>query len=219
MHRPLGRISFDDALRFQEDAIQHYRSTGQGLPVIFSLEHDPVVTCGRSTDSKNLLLSEDEYRSRGIALRKIDRGGDVTFHGPGQVVVYPIVALRDHGLRAGDFVRILEDAMVQTCAEFGVQAYRRERWPGCWTDEGKIGATGAAVKAGGITKHGLAFNVSVDLGYFDLIVPCGISDHPVVRLVDLVDGPVDQKRVEMGIVRRIAEGLGIEVRTPRPDRA
>ncbi len=210
-HRKLGRISFDDALGLQEEAIDHYRETGEGLPVIFSLEHEPVITCGRTTDSKNLLLSEDEYQNRGIALRKIDRGGDVTFHGPGQVVVYPILDLRKHHLRVGEYIRLLEDAMIRTCRDWDIEAFRRDGFPGCWTEKGKIGAIGASVKSGGITKHGLSFNVSTDLDYFKLIVPCGIVDFPVVRLADLTDCRVSQDEAEQRIVERIAKLLGIDV--------
>jgi len=207
-HSRLGRISFDDALKLQEAAIDKYRATGEGLPVIYSLEHEPVITCGRSTGPENLLLTAGEYEKRGIAVREIDRGGDVTYHGPGQVVVYPIIALRDHGLRVGEYVRLLEDAMIKTCGDFGVEAYRIGGYPGCWTKAGKIGAVGTAVKSGGITKHGLAFNAGTDLRYFDLIVPCGIRDHKVVRLKDLTRKKVEFSDVEMSIVRYIASGLG-----------
>lgn len=203
----LGLISFDDALKLQEEAIAKYRETGEGLPLIFSLEHNPVITCGRSTDRSNLLLSEDEYRSRGIEVRKADRGGDVTYHGPGQVVVYPIVDLRSHGLRPGEYVRLLEEAMIRTCADYGVAAFRRPGFPGCWTKAGKIGATGTSVKSGGITKHGLAFNVRPDKSHFALIVPCGISKFPVARLDDLTGKTLDIAEVEERLVGHVVEQL------------
>ncbi len=210
-HERCGRISFDDALVLQERAIETYRESGAGLPVIFSLEHDPVITCGRSTNSESLLLTPGEYNERGIDLRDIDRGGDVTFHGLGQVVAYPILALKELGLRAGEYIRLLENTMIVTCAEYGVQAYTRERYRGCWTDRGKIGAVGAAVKSGGITKHGLAFNVDVDLDFFNLIVPCGIGDNPVTRLVDLAENAVEFSEVEDSIVKNISRLLGLEI--------
>ena len=203
----LGRISFDDALRIQEDAIVRYRRTGDGLPVVYSLEHDPVITCGRSTHDSNLLLSEAEYEKLGIQVRKIDRGGDVTYHGPGQVVVYPVVALRSHNLRVGEYVRLLEESMIRTCADYGIKAFRRTGFPGCWTDNGKIGAVGTAVKSGGITKHGLSFNVSTNLDHFKLIVPCGIADFPVVRLADLLETAPDVEAVAENIVSHILQKL------------
>ncbi len=209
-HQRLGRISFDAALKLQQEAIDRYRETGEGLPIIFSLEHEPVITCGRSTDRDNLLLSEEEYRERGIDLRTIDRGGDVTYHGPGQVVVYPILDLRRLGLRAGEYVSMLEEAMIRTCADYGVRAFRRKRYPGCWTEKGKIGAIGAAIKSGGITKHGLAFNVHTDLHMFRLIVPCGITDANVVRLADLNDKDVRPEDVEMLLVGHLAQLLGLQ---------
>jgi len=210
-HLRLGQISFDDALSLQEEAIFRFRESGDGLPVIFSLEHKPVITCGRSTELSNLLLSSDEYKKRGVDVRTIDRGGDVTFHGPGQVVVYPIISLRKHNLRPGEYIRILEEAMIRTCAKFGVEAYRKERFPGCWTDKGKVGAIGTAVKSGGITKHGLALNVDTDLDYCDMIIPCGISDKDVVRLSDLTNAEINCEIVELEVVKNIAELLKIDL--------
>ncbi|MCX6646631.1 MAG: lipoyl(octanoyl) transferase LipB [bacterium] len=210
-YQKLGRISFDHALALQEDAIENFRSTGKGLPVIFSLEHDPVITCGRSTKEENLLLKSEEYEKRGIQVRKIDRGGDVTFHGPGQVVVYPILSLRDLNIRAGEYVRVLENSMIRTCAEYGVNASTKDSYPGCWTESGKIGAIGTAVKAGGITKHGLAFNVDVDLEYFKLIIPCGIKDSHVTRLSNLTERKVPFGAVETSIVKNICALLGLDL--------
>ena len=211
VHKKLGRIAFDDALRLQEKAIDDYRRTGSGLPVIFSLEHEPVITCGRSTSNENLLLSMKEYEERGIQVRHIDRGGDVTFHGPGQVVIYPIINLRALKIRAGEYIRVLENSMIRACGEYGVRAFRKDRYPGCWTDKGKIGAVGASVKAGGITKHGLAFNVDVDLDYFKLIVPCGIRDFPVTRLCDLLNIQVSFSDIETILVNNIASLLGLDL--------
>jgi len=213
LHHDLGQISFDGALELQERAIEEYREKSTGLPVIFSLEHNPVITCGRSTETSNLLLTEDGYREHGIDVRVIDRGGDVTYHGPGQAVIYPIIALRQHKLRAGEYVALLEEAMIRTCSDYGVNAYRRVGFPGCWTDRGKIGAIGTAVKAGGITKHGLAFNVSTNLDHFNLIVPCGIMDKPVVRLNDLTDSPAETPEVAEKIVNYIADGLCLPIKS------
>jgi lipoate-protein ligase B len=210
-HRRLGRISFDIALVLQERFITRYRETGEGLPIVFSLEHEPVITCGRSTNPSNLLLSAEEYERRGIAVRSIDRGGDVTYHGPGQVVVYPIIVLRRHGLRATEYIELLEEAMIRTCADFGVRAFRKPRYRGCWTDAGKIGAVGVAVKAGGITKHGIAFNVEPNIEHFKLIVPCGISDSPVVTLSGIKKGGISQDEVETRLVGHVARLLGLRV--------
>jgi lipoate-protein ligase B len=212
VHVRLGRISFDDALVRQEESILRWRTAGSGLPVIFSLEHEPVITCGRSTSDGNLLLPESEYKNRGIDVRRIDRGGDVTWHGPGQAVVYPIIVLREHSLRATEWVELLEQAMIDTCADFDVHAFRREGLRGCFTDAGKIGAVGTAVKAGGITKHGIAFNVCPDLDNFAIIVPCGISDHPVTRLSDLCEPAPDFDAVVTGLVSHISELLGLSTK-------
>lgn len=210
LHRRLGRISFDDALAIQEHTIDRFRESGTGLPLILSLEHEPVVTCGRSTNTSNLLLSWEEYQKRGIDVRFIDRGGDVTYHGPGQVVVYPLLSLRSLNLRAGEYIRCLEECMMRTCTDWGVKAFRHQRYPGCWTEAGKIGAVGASIKSGGITKHGLSFNVSTDLSYFDHIVPCGITKHKMVRLADLTDEKVDMGDVELRLVANLVDILGLE---------
>ena len=202
-HIRLGRISFDEALHSQEEAIARLQKGGFASSIIFSLEHDPVITCGRSAKQANLLLPEHEYLARGIELRRIDRGGDVTWHGPGQVVVYPVLRLGDWGLKPGEYVRLLEETMILTCRDFGVEAFRRQRFPGCWTQAGKIGAVGTSVKAGGITKHGLAFNVCNDLTPFSLIIPCGIQNCLVTRLVDLVVTEVDQTDVENRLVSHL----------------
>lgn len=209
-HIQLGRISFDDALALQEEAIEKYRKERAGLPVIFSLEHDPVITLGRSWKESNLLVSREKLERMGIDVREIDRGGDVTWHGPGQVVIYPIIALREHGIRATEWVEILEEAMILTCREYGVDAFRRDRLRGCFTQKGKIGAVGTGVKAGGITKHGLSFNVSPDTGYTKLIIPCGITDHAVTRLIDLTSKPILFNEIEYSLVYRIAELLHLK---------
>ena len=212
-HRRLGRISFDDALSIQESYIDTWRANGSGLPVIFSLEHDPVITCGRTTNPSNLLLTRDEYEILGIQVREIDRGGDVTYHGPGQLVVYPLILLRRHDLRVTDYVRLLEEAMIRTCADWDIDAFRRPRHRGCWTESGKIGAIGIAVKAGGITKHGIAFNVDPNFEHFDLIVPCGIEDSPVVSLSNLMVATPDTAVVEKRLVQHIADLLEMNLET------
>jgi lipoyl(octanoyl) transferase len=213
-HIKLGRISFDDALVLQERAISEYQSSVKGLPIIYSLEHEPVITCGHSSHDSNLLLSESEYLKRGIAVRRIDRGGDVTYHGPGQVVVYPIFNIREYNLRPGEYVRLLEDSMISTCSDYGVEAFRKPGYVGCWTSHGKIGAVGTSIKRGGITKHGIAFNVNTDLDNFSLIVPCGISKFPVTRLADLVDNPPILADVEDRLVKNIISMLDFRAALP-----
>ncbi len=142
------------------------------------LEHPAVLTLGRNSDPSHILASTSELEGRGIAVERIERGGEVTYHGPGQLVAYPIVRLHDRGLLIRPFVRALEDALIETCASLGVAAGRRDGHPGCWCDPDgdhprKIGALGLRVERG-VTYHGIALNVSVDLADFDLIDACGM---------------------------------------------
>lgn len=208
-HIRLGRVNFSFADELQDAVIDSYRKKGDFVPVVFTLEHEPVITCGKSTKSANLLLTEEEYKRRGIDVKRIDRGGDVTWHGPGQLVVYPIIDLRKSGLRIGEYVRILEEAMINTLKRFGVEGLRRAGMIGCWTHDGKIGAIGTSVKSGGITKHGLAFNVQPDMENFTLIVPCGIAKYPVTSMEKITGKRFDLSEVAEIIVDELAALLNI----------
>jgi lipoate-protein ligase B len=142
------------------------------------LEHPAVLTLGRHADEAHVLASPDDLAARGIEVIRVERGGEVTYHGPGQLVAYPIVALHDRGLLVRPFVRALEAALVATCAAFGVTADRREGHPGCWVEPEsgsprKIGALGVRIERG-VSYHGIALNVAPDLADFDLIDPCGM---------------------------------------------
>jgi lipoyl(octanoyl) transferase len=173
----LGRIDYREA-----HALQHRLVDGRARDEIgdqlLLLEHPAVLTLGRHSDPSHILASAGELAARGIEVVDIERGGEVTYHGPGQLVAYPIVRLHERGLLLRPFVRALEAALVATCAAHGVTAERRDGHPGCWCDpEGpaarKIGALGLRVERG-VTYHGIALNVSVDLADFDLIDACGM---------------------------------------------
>jgi len=142
------------------------------------LEHPPVLTLGRNSDPAHILATEAELASRAIEVVRIERGGEVTYHGPGQLVAYPIVKLHERGLLLRPFVRALEAALVETCAAHGVEAGRRDGHPGCWCDPDgpeprKIGALGLRVERG-VSYHGIALNITTDVGEFALIDPCGM---------------------------------------------
>jgi lipoyl(octanoyl) transferase len=186
----LGRVGYDDALRLQAE-IAALVAEGRAHNVLLLLEHPPVLTLGRNADRKNILASNDLLAQRGVTIHEINRGGDVTYHGPGQLVGYPIFDLRTlrtpSGNRMGpvDFVRGMEEALIRVCGGYGVQAGRIPGLTGVWCGspgaERKIAAIGIHV-ARGITSHGFAFNVTTDLSDFELIVPCGIADHAVTSL-------------------------------------
>lgn len=175
--RWLGRLGYDDAHALQKRLVAA-RVEGEIPDQLLLLEHPPVLTLGRHSDPAHILATPDELARRGIGVHRVERGGEVTYHGPGQLVAYPIVAIAERGLLLRPLVRALEAALVETCAAFGVQAARRDGHPGCWCDPDgaaprKIGALGLRVERG-VTYHGIALNVSVDLADFDLIDPCGM---------------------------------------------
>ena len=191
----LGRIDYGEALRLQDELVELRRAGNIGN-VLLLLEHPPVLTLGRNADRSNVLASNALLASRGVTLHAINRGGDVTYHGPGQLVGYPIFDLRslqnDAGGRLGpvDFVRRMEEALIRLCGVYGVRAGRIAGLTGAWCGlsgqggagpERKIGAIGIHVSRG-ITSHGFAFNVTTDLRDFQLIHPCGITDKPVTSL-------------------------------------
>jgi len=169
--RLLGRVGYDEAHALQRRLVAE-RAAGEGIDTLLALEHDPVVTLGRNASLEHLHLSEAEYVTRGIALRRVERGGEVTYHGPGHLVVYPIVAMRLANISLRAHIRALEGALIDACAAYGVTAERRDGAPGCWVGDRKIGAVGVRVERG-VAWHGLALNVGRDLGAFELIDPCG----------------------------------------------
>lgn len=189
----LGRISYNEGLRVQERVVAA-RKAGAIGDVLLLMEHEPVLTLGRNSGRENVLASNEELARRGVELYETNRGGDVTYHGPGQLVGYPIFDLRGdlpgkRGPHLGpvDFVRLIEEVLIRACAEFGVMAQRVAKRTGVWTVAGgsilekKIAAIGVHVSQG-VTSHGFALNVTTDLRDFQWIVPCGISDREVTSL-------------------------------------
>ena len=193
----LGRISYTEGLAAQQRVVSA-RKAGTIGDTLLLMEHSPVLTLGRNSSRTNVLLSQQELARRGVDLHETNRGGDVTYHGPGQLVGYPIFDLRGDlpgkkGPHLGpvDFVRLLEEVLIRSCAEFGVEAQRICKRTGVWTlvhpgarnsiQEKKIAAIGVHVSQG-VTSHGFALNVTTDLRDFKWIVPCGISDREVTSL-------------------------------------
>jgi lipoyl(octanoyl) transferase len=173
----LGRIGYDEAHALQKRLVGERADDRIGDQLLL-LEHPPVLTLGRNADPAHILASPETLRERAIQVVQVERGGEVTYHGPGQLVAYPILSLSRRGLMIRPLVRALEAALVATCAALGVAAARRDGHPGCWCDPDgaeprKIGALGLRVERG-ITYHGIALNVTVDLADFELIDPCGM---------------------------------------------
>jgi len=175
--RWLGRVAYAEAYALQK-ALVDARAAGTIGDQLLLLEHPAVLTLGRNSDPEHILATEAELASRAIDVVRIERGGEVTYHGPGQLVAYPILRLHERGLLLRPFVRALEAAMVETCAALEVTAARRDGHPGCWCDPDgpaprKIGALGLRVERG-VSYHGIALNVTTDVTDFELIDPCGM---------------------------------------------
>jgi lipoyl(octanoyl) transferase len=177
----LGRVPYAEGLALQAERIAAVRA-GTEPETLFLLEHDPVVTRGTSTEDEHLLATRDELGLRGIELFDAGRGGDVTYHGPGQLVGYPILDLKPDRRDLHRYLRDLEEVVIRTLARFGVEGAREEGLTGVWTPAGKVAAIGVRVSSGWITSHGFALNVDPDLAHFDTIVPCGIGDRAVTSL-------------------------------------
>jgi lipoyl(octanoyl) transferase len=186
--RRLGRVPYAEGLRLQERLVAE-RQQGTIPDQLLLLEHGPVFTLGRNARAENLLFPAESLRDRGYEVFETGRGGDVTYHGPGQLVGYPILDLSPDRRDVHRYVRDLEEVMIRTCATHGVAASRIAGLTGAWVGREKIGAIGVRI-ARWVTSHGFAFNVCPDLGAFDLIVPCGIRDKGVTSLERLLGRPV-----------------------------
>ena len=201
--RRLGRVSYADGLALQEKLVDE-RKRGLNPDILLLLEHDPVVTLGRNARAENLLISEDLLRARSIGLFDVGRGGDVTYHGPGQIVGYPIIEIRADRRDVHRFVRDLEEVMIRVCADYGFVGRRIPGKSGTFVGDNKIGAIGVRISRW-VTSHGFALNVNTSLDAFDVIVPCGLRDQGVTTLSKLLGAEVDQTEVEDRIDLRFRE--------------
>ena len=200
--RKIGRIGYGEGLRLQE-ALVAERQKGVIEDVLLLLEHEPVFTLGRNARRENVLVSDEELRARGFEVFDVGRGGDVTYHGPGQAVGYPILDLSPDRRDVHRYVRDLEEVMIRTCGDYGVAAGRVPGLTGTWVGEQKIGAIGVRI-ARWVTSHGFALNVAADLAPFGLIVPCGIRDRGVTSLEQLLRRPPDVAEVMGRLAHHLA---------------
>jgi lipoyl(octanoyl) transferase len=213
----LGRVPYPEGLEIQRRVVAA-RKAGQIADTLLLLEHPPVLTLGRNSKRENVLATDELLRAKGVELHEINRGGDVTYHGPGQLVGYPIVDLRGDlpgkkGPHLGpvDFVRLLEEALIRTCGEFRVMAQRIKGRTGVWTlangaiAEKKIAALGVHVSQG-VTSHGFALNVTTDLRDFEWIVPCGIADREVTSLE--LESPMETAPTQDDALNATARNFG-----------
>ena len=202
----LGTVSYGPAWDLQEALAEERRRGGIGDRLLL-VEHRPVYTIGRGGDERNLVASRDRLRQLGAEFFRIDRGGDITFHGPGQLVAYPIVALRD-SLDLRRYVRSLEAAVIATAGVFGVSAGRIDGLTGVWVRERKLAAIGVRVRRG-VTTHGLAINVSTDLRWFDEMIPCGVRGKGVTSLEAETGRRISMSSVEDVLAAELARVFGV----------
>jgi lipoyl(octanoyl) transferase len=213
----LGRFDYAAGLRIQQELVELRKADRIG-DVLLLLEHTPVITLGRNAKAANILLPPDQLALLGVEVFECDRGGDVTFHGPGQIVGYPIFDLRGYAtpdgkrktLGAIDYVRRLEEVLIRTCADFSISTRRVAGLTGVWTEtdsEAKIAAIGVHISRF-VTSHGFALNANTDLSYFDLIVPCGITSKPVTSMKKEKGHELDMADVTESIVRNFGIVFG-----------
>jgi lipoyl(octanoyl) transferase len=203
----LGTAAYRPTWELQDELAEQRRGRRIGDRLLL-VEHFPVYTIGRGGDEANMLAGPERLRELGAELIRIDRGGDITFHGPGQLVAYPIVELADP-LDLRRYVRTLEAAIIATVGRFGVTAARLEGHPGIWVaGERKLAAIGVRVRRG-VTTHGLALNVNTDLRWFAEMIPCGIRDKDVTTLAQEIGAPVAMEDVEDELARQLADHFGL----------
>jgi lipoyl(octanoyl) transferase len=222
----VGLIDYATGLRFQQSLVEMRKQQKIG-DVLLLLEHTPVITLGRNAKAANVLASAAHLKRRGVEVYDCDRGGDVTFHGPGQLVGYPILDLRTmsagaHAARktlgAVAYVRRLEEVLIRTCAEFGISTQRISGLTGVWTNpddpsgppEAKIAAIGVHISRA-VTSHGFALNVNNDLDYFNLIIPCGIAARPVTSMTNELGKSLSLDEVAQSTARNFGDVFTTEI--------
>lgn len=205
----LGLVDYDEALELQTRC-EAARKACLIPDLLILLEHPPVYTYGRGADLKHLLLDQEDLEKQGIKLREIRRGGDITFHGPGQIVGYPIIDLQNHGKDAHLYLRKLEDVLKATLEEFELQPYTVEGKTGVWCGDGKIAAIGVGISRW-ITTHGFALNVNTDLNYFGGIVPCGLHGMQATSMKAQSRHTIDMEAVKNRLVGNFGSQFELEM--------
>jgi lipoyl(octanoyl) transferase len=210
---PLGRMGYGEALELQR-SVARSRIAGEIVEdVLLLVEHPPVVTLGRTAKGRHVVASPEFLRARGVEVFEVERGGDVTFHGPGQLVGYPIIDLKRHRLDLHWYLRQVEEALIRSLAEYGIPAERHSGYTGVWTRGRKIASIGVHARDW-VTWHGFALNVATDLSWFDLIVPCGIDGVIMTSMARETDRPqLTVAAVEEPIARSFGEVFSL---TPVP---
>ena len=209
--RFLGTVPYAEGLDLQSELVER-RRRGEVVDQLLLLEHPHVITLGTGARDSHILADEEERARMGIELFEIGRGGDVTYHGPGQLVGYPILDLKPDRKDLHRYLRELEEVLIRTLSHYGIESSREEGLTGVWVPQGKIAAIGVRVSSGWITSHGFALNVAPDLRYFDTIVPCGLHDKPVASLAGLLGRQISPQEVVGTLTKAFEEVFQRSVR-------
>ncbi len=204
----LGQIEYDEAYKIQQQLVK-LRQEKVIDDTLLLLEHLPVITVGRSGDNENIIVPEEFLDENNVKIQYVNRGGDVTYHGPGQIVGYPIIDLANHGKDLKLFVSKLEEVIIKILKEeFNINAYTKDmKYTGVWVDDNKITAIGVLIKRW-VTMHGFAFNVNTNLDHFKWIIPCGIQDKGVTSLKSLLNKEFDLEMMNNLVVKYFCEVFG-----------
>jgi lipoyl(octanoyl) transferase len=205
--RRLGTVAYGDALALQAELVRRRRA-GEIPDTLLLLQHPHVITLGSGSHAEHVLAPPAERAARGIELFETGRGGDVTYHGPGQLVGYPILDLKPDRCDLHRYLRDLEEVLIGALGDFGLAAGRKAGLTGVWVGDRKVAAIGVRVSSGWITSHGFALNVQTDLSYFDTIVPCGIRAHGVGSLTTETGRTVSLADAEQAVLRHFARIFG-----------
>lgn len=209
-----GVVGYEESLRLQRERVAA-RKAGGIADTLILLEHPPVYTLGRNAHRENLLFSPERLRRLGAEVFETDRGGDVTFHGPGQMVGYPILDLTRHRRDLAWYMHSLEEVFIRVAGEFGIQAGRTAGARGVWIGNDKLVAMGVHVSRW-VTSHGFAFNVNTDLRFFDWIVPCGLHGKGVTSLQKILGRPVSMREATERVIRQFGAVFNTEMTMPKP---
>ena len=199
----LGLIDYKEAWDLQKEVLE-LRLNSKVSDVLFLLEHPHTYTLGKIADKKNLVATQKYLDKNNVSVYEIDRGGDITYHGPGQIVGYPIINLNEWQNDTHKYLRALEEVIIQTCSHYGLKTARVPKYTGVWFEERKIAAIGIKVSRW-ITMHGFAFNVNTDLSLFSGIIPCGISDKEVTSLQKELNREIEIDEVKTLLVKNFKE--------------
>lgn len=210
----LGTVDYARAYQLQLQ-LHDLRESGSVPDIVLVLEHPACITVGRAGRRESILATEDRLGKTGVAVYQSDRGGDVTYHGPGQIVLYAIIDLRAYGRDVHAHARRLEQVLIDVLASYGIEATRKKEYPGVWTARGKIGALGLRVSRW-VTLHGVSLNVSPEMAHFSLIIPCGIREHGVTSMTESLGHRIDPAEVKPRLRASFERVFNVELTPATP---